>query len=88
MIKKISVILIVCLFLYITALAFHRHEDNAAHNECRLCLGLLVHSSVILPSVSQVSAPVISIEPIFQERAGSFLNSCPAPHGDRAPPLP
>lgn len=88
MTKRISVLLILCLSLYITTIAFHHHEDHAVHDECGLCLALSVHSSLIRPSILQVSTPVISIEFVPQERVFALLNFFTAPHGDRAPPLP
>jgi hypothetical protein len=85
--KKIAAVLIFCVPFYVTALAYHHHEDNAAHDGCGLCLCLSLHSGLILPSLYHVSAPTLNLAPIPVETATDVSNSYRGPHSDRAPPL-
>jgi hypothetical protein len=86
--KKIAAVLIFCFPLWITALAYHHHEDNAAHDKCGLCLCFSLHSSLILPSLSYVSAPALNLAPISIETVQDISDFYRGPHSDRAPPLP
>lgn len=85
--KKIAAVLIFCLPLCVTALAYHHHEDHAAHDECGLCLCLSLHSGLILPSLYHVSAPALNLTSIPLEAAADVSDPYRGSHSDRAPPL-
>jgi hypothetical protein len=85
--KKIAALLILCLPLFVTALAYHHHEDHAAHAGCHLCLCLSLHSGLILPCPHHVAAPTLNFTPIPLEAAADVSNVYRGSHSDRAPPV-
>ncbi len=84
--KKFALLLFVCFFLSILAVAFHHHEDGLDHDDCSICFCATHHTNSVSSSVPQVSSPAFETGLVFFEDKLDLSPVCHSPYSNRAPP--
>jgi hypothetical protein len=84
--KKLSSLLLICLFVSILGVAFHYHSDGVFHEGCSICSFALHHANCVFQNSPQISAPSYNIVLISLENSINILHAFWCPYSNRAPP--
>ena len=81
--RRLSLLLIAVLFISTLGTAFHRHADEATHNDCPICVtqhqpSAIVYSSPYILPVSAETSCLIDIT-LFLPQVISVLEATRAP---------